>query len=327
MSYKVRIEPSGHEFTAESCESLLHAGLRAGLNLECRCANGSCGHCMVRILQGDFELIRQPDFRLTPRQRAERQVLPCCVLVRSDMVIEARESRDAAGMPQQRLTARVARVDSLNERVRELHLRTPRSQTLQFLAGQRVTLHLEGVGRQELHLASCPCDGMNLKFHIPENPHQAFSRALFAGLGKGKRVEVEGPEGEFLLDEASRRPLIFIAWETGFAAVESLIEHAIALQMSQPMRLYWLASVESGRYLTNYCRSWQDALDEFHYQELDVAPDALARQLETIIAQQSEAAACDYYLILPEEQSASVIKVLQEAGLEGCSRLEWLAED
>jgi len=87
---------------------------------------------------------------------------------------------------------------------------------------------------------------------------------VFSELKSGDTVHIEGPHGEFVLNEASHRPLVFIAFETGFAPIKSLIEHAMALDASDTLNLYWVAS-DKGRYLDNLCRSWSDALDNFRY--------------------------------------------------------------
>ena len=79
------------------------------------------------------------------------------------------------------------------------------------------------------------------------------------------QVMLSGPDGDFVLDTTSQRPLIFIAYETGFAPLKSLIEHAISLELTQPIHLYWAARHTDGHYLENHCRSWQDALDNFRY--------------------------------------------------------------
>jgi len=56
MSYKITVRPSGHNFEAEPSETLLQAGLRAGLNLGHSCATGSCGDCRARLLAGEISL-------------------------------------------------------------------------------------------------------------------------------------------------------------------------------------------------------------------------------------------------------------------------------
>ncbi len=66
----------------------------------------------------------------------------CCNTAVADLVIEAREAHGAADMPLQTIDARVKSVSPLGDDVRLLHLQTPRSNRLRFLAGQSVSLAL-----------------------------------------------------------------------------------------------------------------------------------------------------------------------------------------
>jgi CDP-4-dehydro-6-deoxyglucose reductase, E3 len=52
VSAQVTLRPSGHQFTVEGHESLLQAGMRAGLKLNYGCGNGSCGMCKMRVTDG-----------------------------------------------------------------------------------------------------------------------------------------------------------------------------------------------------------------------------------------------------------------------------------
>jgi CDP-4-dehydro-6-deoxyglucose reductase len=160
----------------------------------------------------------------------------------------------------------------MGEAMRLLHLQTPRSNRLRFLAGQSVKLSLKqgtaGGATASFPVASCPCDERNLHFHVHRRAGDAFAERVFAGLHDVDAVRVEGPRGEFVLDEASTRPLVFVAFDTGFAPVKSLIEHAMALDASESLNLYWIAEGEGGHYLDNLCRAWNDALDNFRYVPL-----------------------------------------------------------
>ena len=62
MSAQVTVRPSGHEFTVEGHDTLLQAGLRAGLKLNYGCGNGTCGMCKVRVISG--EVAQDPALRL-----------------------------------------------------------------------------------------------------------------------------------------------------------------------------------------------------------------------------------------------------------------------
>ena len=63
----------------------------------------------------------------------------------------------------------------------------------------------------------------------------------------------------------SDRPLAFVACDTGFAPIKSLIEHAMAVEATESISLDWLAMRPDGHYLANQCRAWAAAFDDFRY--------------------------------------------------------------
>jgi len=274
MSAHVQVKPSGHEFFVDGNDSLLEAALRAGLSLDYGCSIGGCGKCKARVVSGQVHRLRHSDYAFTAAEKAAGVVLMCCHTAATDLVIEAREAHGAADMPLQTIDARVKAVSPMGEDMRLLHLQTPRSNRLRFLAGQSVRLSLGKGAAASFPVASCPCDERNLHFHVRRRAGDAFAERVFAGLKDADTVRVEGPRGEFVLDEASARPLVFVAFDTGFAPVKSLIEHAMALDASESLHLYWIAGGEGGHYLDNLCRSWNDALDNFHYVPLNAAGGA-----------------------------------------------------
>lgn len=268
MAAQVRILPSGREFFVEGSDTLLDAALRSGLALEYGCSNGVCGKCKARVVSGEIKKVRHHDYVLTESDKSMGYMLMCSNTPVTDVVIEAPEASGAQDIPLQELTARVSRIEHPAEAMTLLHLQTPRSKRLRFLAGQSVTLTLQQGIAASLPIASCPCDDRNLQFHVRRTPGDAFSDYAFNRLRVSDAVEVEGPRGSFVLDESSTRSLIFIACDTGFAPIKSLIEHAMALNVAESMHLYWATSEQSGHYAQNLCRSWADALDNFRYTAL-----------------------------------------------------------
>jgi CDP-4-dehydro-6-deoxyglucose reductase len=189
-------------------------------------------------------------------------------------VIEAGEAGAATDVPFQHITAHVKSIDPMGEDMLLLHLQTPRNQRLRFLAGQDVVLQLGHSLSAEFPVAGCPCDDRNLFFHIHNTPGNHFSDYVATKLKINEAVMVEGPKGGFVLHEDSPRPLIFIAFGTGFAPVKSLMEHALALDSTELMHLYWVVSHEPDIYFPNWPRAMADALDNFRYTPL-VAGTAL----------------------------------------------------
>ena len=269
MEYTVTIQPSGHRFTSHENESILEAGLRAGHNLKYQCDNGSCGGCKVRLVSGKVSRMQFSEYNLSGADKDAGYFLPCVCEAKSDLLVEAAEFSSVADVPYQEITARVRKIDIIKEGVIILRLRTPRTNTLRFLAGQSVKIQLPDGSAKILQVASCPCNGMVLEFHVRCTEGDSFSEFLFYNLNLNDAVTVKGPTGEFILDEESQRSLIFIAYDTGFAGVKSLIEHAIALDVQQDIHRYRISCDPETDYMHNVCRAWSDALDNLYYHAFE----------------------------------------------------------
>ena len=319
MTAHVRILPSGHDFFVEGTSSLLEAGLRSGLALNYACSNGNCGKCKARLVSGNIRQVQKHDYVLSEEQKATGHFLMCCNAAVNDVVLEAVEANSTRDIPEQKLTAKVKRIEFKND-IALLHLKTPRTSRLRFLAGQFVTLSNNNVPATELSISSCPCDDMNLHFHVPRSPGDALSDHVFDKLKCGDAIDIKGPHGEFVLDEDSVRSLVFIAWHTGFASIKSLIEHAMALDDAEHIHLFWISADPHGRYLDNLCRSWQDALDNFHYHAIDADisnddPDALEHVLYVICDQIEDPENFDYYVAGRSALITACTNMSQERGV------------
>lgn len=284
MSFTVELYPSEHRFEAESGETVLEAALRAGRSPAFGCANGSCGECRARIIAGEVEPVRFHDYFLTDAEKRAGYALLCSVAPRCDLVVESTEASGVDDIAPQQVRARVTRVEPASDDHAVVHLKVQRARVLRYLSGQRATVRFEDVPACETWLASCPCDAVNLRIHVRRDAGDAFAGFVFDALRRGARATVEGPTGRFVLDDDSPRGLLFLAFDTGFAPVESLIEHAINLELEVPIRLVRVVRGEGPPYRHNYCRAWADALDDFHYRVVEapsgeVPWDALAAQV------------------------------------------------
>jgi CDP-4-dehydro-6-deoxyglucose reductase, E3 len=262
MSAHVTIQPSGHEFVVESNDTLLEAALRAGVSLSYGCSNGNCGDCRARLVSGEIRKVHAHDYVLSQAEKDAGVILMCSCAAVNEVVIEANVA-GANDIKVQHLVAKVKAMETFNPQVAALHLLAPRSQRLHFLAGQSVRLSAQGASRLYA-IASCPCEERHIEIHVLRNTDDAFSELLFGGLKANDSVELEGPYGEFVLEDASARPIIFVSFGAGFAPVKSLIQHAMSLDLAESIDLHWLAN-EAGHYQHNLCRAWADALDNFNY--------------------------------------------------------------
>lgn len=261
---KVTLQNSGHYFEAEGRDSLLDSALRSGLALKYGCSSGNCGDCQARLISGEIEQLRHYDYQFTEADKAQGAFLMCSNRACSDLVIEANEAMGADDIPLQHTTTRLRKRFALGDQLIQLHCQTPRSQRLRFLAGQSVKLSLDANESVVLPISSCPCDDRNLEFIISKTSHAAFSQQL-QSLNINSPISIEGPIGEYSFNEDSELPHVFIAQDEGIGPIKSLIEHAMALELTQPLHCYWSCDSDSQAVLSNLFRSYSDAFDNFWY--------------------------------------------------------------
>ena len=305
MSAHVTVRPSGREYFVEGHDSLLQAGLKSGLGFAYGCGNGTCGLCKARVLSGEVRRIHAHDYPLSEAERAQGHVLMCCYAPVSDVQIETLEATGPADIPAQTIVTQIRAVTPLAENTLLLHLQTPRSSRLRFLAGQSASLGTALASGADVHgtypIASCPCDDRNIQFHVGRDEQDAFASALFAGALKARDdITLTGPAGRFVLDATRGRPLVFAACDLGFAPVKSLVEYALSADAAASTTILWLATRPDGHYLANQCRAWVDSLDGFSFNaERAADPAAGAAQLVSAWASGAKPADCDVFVAGP----------------------------
>lgn len=273
MSHKITLLPSCHEFEAEAQETVLDAAFRAGITLNYSCNSGSCGDCKAKLLEGDIGEELFHDYCYSAQDKLENTKLLCRIKAGSDLTLQVHEISDSDEIPVQRITAKVKKIERLSDEFMLLNLKTPRTQTLRFLAGQHVELRFSDGLKGDFSVASCPCNGRELQFHLYKNLDDELAAHAFNTLSVKDDVQVVGPFGDFIYQDDSPYSNVMICLDTGFAAIKSLMEHAIALDVSQEIQLFWISHKKNGHYLENYCRSWASVMDNFHYHLLSVEND------------------------------------------------------
>ena len=283
MTYTVQLKSNGLAFSAEPHESILDAAIRAGVALNYGCSNGNCGMCKARIVSGTTTPTRWHDFVIRQAEKIQGYALMCSTSCQSDVMINAETAKNAQDIPVQDLRVKVRKMDRISDNLAIVTVQVPRTVRLRFLAGQYMRVCDDQQHAHDYAIASCPCDEKRLEFHVRKLEGDAFSNVVFETLGVGDWLNIQGPYGEFVINETNDNPLVMIAFDTGFAAIKSLLEHVTAQENDRPIYLYWLACEEEGLYLDNLCRSWDDALDQLHY-----IPIHLSRGIDEVLDNQYE---------------------------------------
>ncbi len=245
MAHTVSVADTAHRFPCEPNETVLDAAHRAGFEMPSSCRKGVCGTCKGQVVSGDVRAFAGEG--VTPRERETGHVLFCQTRPRSDLTIRPRAFGRLDPFARKTLSARVFRLQRLAEDVMLVHLRFPVGQRVRFKAGQYLNVILPDGERRNFSLANPPKESDGAQLHIRLVPGGRFTGFVFDELKRGDTLQVELPFGDFRLSE-TRKPALLVAGSTGFAPIQSIVEHALRTGLDREMTLYWGARRREGLY-------------------------------------------------------------------------------
>ncbi|MGH3555958.1 MAG: 2Fe-2S iron-sulfur cluster-binding protein [Mycobacterium sp.] len=223
-------------------ESVLCAGLRAGLRLSYECASGGCGSCRARLLEGSVSTrwAEAPGLNERDRRRGNR-VLMCQSVPDGDCTIKAPPValvEDVVEPVPDRLLAQLTGRDRLTADTALFTVRFDAA--LRFLPGQFILLESPAGVRRAYSMAH-PMrdqDSMSAEFVIRAKPGGAASRWLFDDIGIGDTLVAEGPYGRAYVRSHGSRPVLCIAGGTGLAPILAITEHLLTTDHPPSLHLY-----------------------------------------------------------------------------------------
>lgn len=251
---RVDVQPGSHVASARRGETLLEAGLRAGLALPYECRNGGCGVCMCTVVRGEVEQGAFQPSVLTDALRAQGKALLCCASPVTDVEIEV--DSPAEGSVPTLYEARVQALERLAPDVIRVWLALPGGERFGFEAGQYINIVLDDGQRRAFSCANPPQENELIELHVRLIPGGRFTTYVFERLAVGDVLRFEGPFGRFSLRE-SAKPILFVAGATGFAPVKSIVEDAFRRSVGRQMHLYWGVRRRQDLYVLELVERWQ----------------------------------------------------------------------
>lgn len=253
--FRLAIHPGPSHVATRAGETLLEAGLRAGVALRYECRNGGCGECMCTVLNGSVDHGAYQPSVLTQQMRDAGQTLMCCATPRSDLEIEV-ESLAADGASSIRsYVGQVTSLEKLAADVMCLRILLPDGHRIDFAAGQYINIVLEDGQRRAFSFANTPQDNEQIELHVRLIPGGRFTTHVFTTLRVGDTLRFEGPFGRFMLRD-SPKPILFVAGATGFAPIKSIVGDAFQRRVERPMHLYWGVRERKDLYQLELVERW-----------------------------------------------------------------------
>jgi len=265
QAYHLTAHPGRQGAPVRAGETLLDAGLRAGIALPYECRSGGCGVCKATMIGGQVEMSGYQPSALSEEERRAGRILLCCARALSDVEFEYEENAAARGTQVATYEARVERLERLAHDVMLVALRLPEGRRIDFEAGQYLNVVLEDGARRSYSFTTPSASTDLVELHVRLMPGGRFTTRVFESMKVGDPLTFEGPVGSFVLHEPSDKPLIFVAGATGFAPVKSLLEQAFRMGIERPLHLYWGVRRHRDLYLTELPRQWAREHPNFHF--------------------------------------------------------------
>ena len=226
MIRSVRIA-QGPEFPCAADDTLLRAGLRAGLGFPYECNSGSCGTCKVELVEGTIDSLRPDAPGLTERDRAKNRVLACQARPASDCAIKVRlREENVPRFRPARFGATLAGHRDLTHDMREFRFAVNGAPG--FLPGQYALFYMPGLAAPRTYSMSNVDDGSGeWQFIVRRVPGGSGTAVLFEQVVPGNAIALDGPYGLAHLRADSPRDIVCVAGGSGLAPILSVVRGAV----------------------------------------------------------------------------------------------------
>ncbi|ATQ69033.1 MULTISPECIES: 2Fe-2S iron-sulfur cluster-binding protein [Methylosinus] len=256
-------------FDADSSDTLLDAAAKANIFLPAACREGGCGTCRVTRKAGVVALGPYSRSALSDADRAAGDILLCRAEAHSDLELTAPFDKAAIGfsrVPER--SARITDIAPAGTGTVRLVLRYEDDPThgraAEFIPGQFMELTLPGTSITRAYsLANTPNWEGTLEFSIRLHPQGAFSAYLRGRAEIGDALCVRGPQGSFVVDEASQAPRWFVAGGTGVAPILSMLRQMAELGDARDARLFFGVNTQDELFATDVVEELSTSLPDF----------------------------------------------------------------
>lgn len=317
----IRLAPSGATFACRPGETILRAGLAAGLAMPYECASGGCGSCKARLLEGAVESLWPEATGLKERDRRRGDRILCCqALPQGDCVVETRRVDPTAAAPTaaaepapEAFTAAVERVERLNDAV--LFLRCRRARPRPFLPGQFMLLQIPGGQRRAFSMANTAPEV--LEFIVKAKPGGHATGYLFERLSVGDGLRLEGPYGRACLRAPLARDILCVAGGSGLAPMLSVARGALARPGCHAVRLFFGVNAAADLFATAELEALAAANDRLALTLAvrDGAPGAATGLVgDVMLAALAAAPVSDLYMAGPPGLVDALLKPAMRSG-------------
>ncbi|MEX1192139.1 MAG: FAD-binding oxidoreductase [Brumimicrobium sp.] len=198
----------------------------------------------------------------------------------------------------------------------------------QFIPGQYVEIfHPNGKFLPRAYsIGNAPNENGSVELQIRYVQDGRYSNWLFNEVKEGTLMKVRGPRGNFTMNSAPEKSLVFVAGGTGFAPIKALIEQQVLLDNQRKMELYWGLARPEDIYGLDEMISWREkapnltctiAIDKGEVSSIEQGINIITEPLSKVISKRQENFLdTDAYVAGPPVMMPSILQTLMDKGVE-----------
>lgn len=239
---KITIEETSLAYECVPGDTVLRAGLRAGIAFPYECNVGSCGTCKFELVSGEVESLWEEAPGLSDRDRRKNRKLGCQCVPKSDCVIRVRlDDNCRPHVRPHRFRATLVAEHDLTHDMKEFRFHGEGGPA-EFLPGQYALLYLPGVkGPRAYSMSNIANTEGHWDFQIKLVPNGVGTNYLFgrSGFKVGQSIEIDGPYGIAYLRPEVPRDIVCIAGGSGLAPAVSIARGLVREPRLDGRKLYF----------------------------------------------------------------------------------------
>ena len=230
---------------------------------------GSCGECKVKVRSDIGPILPTELPYLTDEQRKENVRLSCQNKVRSDVDIEIPEYLFNCRRYNRAL---IEEINDVTHDIKEMHIRLPDGEELNFDSGQYVQLisqpykKVKESVQRAYSVASKPSEKNNVELLVRLVPDGILTTYVHDHLDEKDHIDLIGPFGDFYVRDTNAA-MICVAGGSGMAPFKSIFKHMIETGEINDRDVWYFFGAVKARdmYYIDWLRELEKKYERFHF--------------------------------------------------------------
>lgn len=326
--HRITFQQDGITYEAEEGQWLYDVCEAAGASVPFACKAGACGTCATQVVHGEETLGSQKAREIRTLENngldPTQYRLLCMADVHGPLTLGTSAHTPQATASLGLCKVRVEEYRPLTLTVCEQRFAVE-SGEITFSPGQYMIFHVPGIDkviRRSYSISSHPSDRNHFEICV-RAVSGGFCSNFIHRLRPGDGIQVEGPYGDFRLDDGSQRDALMIATGTGISPIKSMILYLLGQPATRRIRLFFGLRNVSDLFYTKLLSEIQDTYPLFEPTIILSQPDpvgwaGLRGRVTDLIREQvtpEEASRTDAYLCGGRPMIDDAKRLLMQKGM------------